>query len=175
MVDEPQGAYYGGQVAAPVFRSIMVDALRALGVPPDCPPGVRPPVEVVPAAREVRMPELVGLDVAEAARAAGAAGLFLRVEGAGGRVLRQVPPPGAPVVAWSTVLGYTDPAGEVPGTSVRVPELQGLDLAQAAAVLGPLGLQLEAEGTGRVVAQAPPPGTPLEPGDVVRVRLVPGP
>jgi cell division protein FtsI (penicillin-binding protein 3) len=36
MVDEPQGsAYYGGQVAAPVFSKVMAGALRLLNIPPD--------------------------------------------------------------------------------------------------------------------------------------------
>jgi cell division protein FtsI (penicillin-binding protein 3) len=36
MIDEPGGgAYYGGQVAAPVFGRVMAEALRILGVPPD--------------------------------------------------------------------------------------------------------------------------------------------
>ncbi|MEW6765281.1 MAG: penicillin-binding transpeptidase domain-containing protein [Pseudomonadota bacterium] len=36
MIDEPStGVYYGGQVAGPVFSSIMEDALRMLNVPPD--------------------------------------------------------------------------------------------------------------------------------------------
>ncbi|MDX2457155.1 MAG: penicillin-binding transpeptidase domain-containing protein [Gammaproteobacteria bacterium] len=36
MVDEPgNGAYYGGQVAAPVFSRVMSGALRLLAVPPD--------------------------------------------------------------------------------------------------------------------------------------------
>jgi cell division protein FtsI (penicillin-binding protein 3) len=38
MIDEPAaGQYYGGQVAAPVFATVMADALRMLGVPPDRP------------------------------------------------------------------------------------------------------------------------------------------
>jgi cell division protein FtsI (penicillin-binding protein 3) len=36
MVDEPgNGKYYGGQVAAPVFSSVMSGALRLLAIPPD--------------------------------------------------------------------------------------------------------------------------------------------
>lgn len=36
MVDEPQGKdYYGGEIAAPVFREVAAGALRLLGVPPD--------------------------------------------------------------------------------------------------------------------------------------------
>ena len=38
-VDEPArgGAYYGGEVAAPVFGHVMAGALRLLDVPPDAP------------------------------------------------------------------------------------------------------------------------------------------
>ncbi len=38
MIDEPStGVYYGGDVAAPVFSSVMGSALRMLGTPPDAP------------------------------------------------------------------------------------------------------------------------------------------
>ena len=38
MIDEPSnGQHYGGQVAAPVFASVMAGALRRLEVPPDAP------------------------------------------------------------------------------------------------------------------------------------------
>lgn len=37
MIDEPQGKYYGGSVAGPVFSAVMGSALRTLGVPPDAP------------------------------------------------------------------------------------------------------------------------------------------
>ncbi len=35
IVDEPKGAYYGGQVAAPSFKNIMEKTLRYLEIPPD--------------------------------------------------------------------------------------------------------------------------------------------
>ena len=38
VIDEPRGTeYYGGQVAAPVFKVVMADSLRLLGVTPDRP------------------------------------------------------------------------------------------------------------------------------------------
>lgn len=38
MLDEPQGAkYFGGEVSAPVFASVMGNALRMMAVPPDAP------------------------------------------------------------------------------------------------------------------------------------------
>jgi cell division protein FtsI (penicillin-binding protein 3) len=45
MIDEPQGAYYGGDVAAPVFANIVSGALRVLAVPPDALP--TPPLTVI--------------------------------------------------------------------------------------------------------------------------------
>jgi len=39
MIDEPRGeAYYGGEVAAPVFSNVMTGALRILDIPPDALP-----------------------------------------------------------------------------------------------------------------------------------------
>ena len=38
MIDEPSGGkYYGGDVAAPVFSTVMAGSLRALGIAPDAP------------------------------------------------------------------------------------------------------------------------------------------
>ncbi len=49
MIDEPKGAYYGGDVAAPVFANIVSGALRVLAVPPDALPA--PALTVVAEAR----------------------------------------------------------------------------------------------------------------------------
>ncbi|MCA0176755.1 MAG: penicillin-binding protein 2 [Proteobacteria bacterium] len=42
MVDEPSGVFFGGLVAAPVFKSVVEQALRTLGEPPDL--DIAPPV-----------------------------------------------------------------------------------------------------------------------------------
>jgi cell division protein FtsI (penicillin-binding protein 3) len=53
MVDEPGGKhYYGGEVAAPVFSSVMAGALRLLGVSPDAPLDNVVPPEAAPMVRE---------------------------------------------------------------------------------------------------------------------------
>jgi cell division protein FtsI (penicillin-binding protein 3) len=52
MIDEPQGqAYYGGDVAAPVFSNIVSGALRVMAVPPDALPA---PAMTVLAQAQVR-------------------------------------------------------------------------------------------------------------------------
>ncbi len=57
MIDEPSGAkYFGGEVGAPVFASVMGSALRMLGVPPDAPQTLNALVPARPAATEARAP-----------------------------------------------------------------------------------------------------------------------
>jgi cell division protein FtsI (penicillin-binding protein 3) len=52
IIDEPQGkAYYGGDIAAPVFANIVSGALRVLAVPPDARPDA--PLTVVAQAQVV--------------------------------------------------------------------------------------------------------------------------
>ena len=169
MIDEPQGLYYGGQVAAPVFAQIMRQTLPYLGVQPSCPKGVSPDT-AAPPEEMVPMPNLVGMDAGQAERVAAEAGVFLKVSGSG-QVLRQVPPAGTQVQKWSTVLAYTTPAEALPEPRVTVPDLQGMTLTAAGQALAHQGLQLQADGAGVVVAQQPPPGTTLSPGDVVRVTM----
>jgi cell division protein FtsI (penicillin-binding protein 3) len=111
MVDEPQGAYYAGKVAAPLFRRIASRGLPILGRVPKV-AVVRatqrsegaaaivsePPA---PAAPTGEMPDLRGLSVRDALRAiAGQASVDVR---GSGFLFEQSPPPGAPLVAGSRV------------------------------------------------------------------------
>ena len=49
MIDEPGGKhYYGGEVAAPVFREVTAGALRILGIPPDGVDEVWPAIAEMP-------------------------------------------------------------------------------------------------------------------------------
>ncbi|MCM2326676.1 MAG: penicillin-binding protein 2 [Lysobacter sp.] len=57
MIDEPSGAkYYGGDVSAPVFASVMGAALRMFSIPPDAPRTIDARAPVRPAATEARAP-----------------------------------------------------------------------------------------------------------------------
>ena len=57
MLDEPSGArYYGGDVSAPVFASVMGAALRMLSVTPDAPQTLNVQAPARPAATEARAP-----------------------------------------------------------------------------------------------------------------------
>ena len=57
MIDEPQGSkYYGGDVSAPVFSSVIGAALRILSVPPDAPQTLQAVMPAKPEATEARAP-----------------------------------------------------------------------------------------------------------------------
>lgn len=171
MIDEPQGMYYGGQVAAPVFREIMSQALPVLGVQPACPPGQTPPGQAGDTSVEVSMPSLVGMTVAQAEQAAASAGLYLQVSGPGQTIQRQVPAPGDSVQKWSTVLGYTTTAASIPGSMVTVPDLRGMSVREAAQVLSAVDLGMDGEGTGNAIEQAPASGERVAPGSTVAVTF----
>jgi cell division protein FtsI (penicillin-binding protein 3) len=119
VIDTPRGGqYYGGQVAAPVFKRIAEAALRQLGIPPTINPV--PPVIVATAkpdgsTGQVRaaatngiapalavlggppqMPDLRGMSGREALRVLNQAGLGARMEG-DGFVVDQSPDAGADI------------------------------------------------------------------------------
>jgi cell division protein FtsI (penicillin-binding protein 3) len=93
VIDQPRGGlYYGGAVAAPVFREVAEAALRYMGVPPSIPSrtiGVDRPLlaafsqpqrSVGPA---TAVPDLRGLDARAAVAKAVASGLTVRASGSG--------------------------------------------------------------------------------------------
>ena len=117
MIDTPQGAIYGGQIAAPLFRDLMEPLLVYAGIPPSHPeelpnlgqpnPGSAP-ARLAPAAitktadGKMVLPDLTGLLVREAADRLAERGLALDPIG-GGRAVRQSLAPGTPVAPGTTV------------------------------------------------------------------------
>jgi cell division protein FtsI/penicillin-binding protein 2 len=121
VIDSPHGkGYYGGAIAAPVFKRIAEATLMLLGVPPTVNPAPRvlvarhdvessahpatvaaPPVAIARAAARAGddptvMPDLSGLSAREAVRALARLGMTPHARGAG-VVLDQDPPPGTPI------------------------------------------------------------------------------
>ena len=54
---------------------------------------------------------------------------------------------------------------------LRLPDLSGLSWRDTLVTLQGAGLSIESRGSGRVVAQSPPGGTPLPPGSTVEITL----
>jgi len=170
VLDEPRGAYYGGAVAAPVFRDI-VATWATLGRGP-----VRLPAQTLVTAakrkeREVRVPD-VRLMAAEQARfVLRSAGMDCAVEGNGARVAVQSPEPGANARSGEVVrvVLSTDPAPDV-----GFPDLRGLSLREALARLSALSVHVAGVyGSGQVVEQDPPPGAAIKAGQSCAIRCAP--
>ena len=162
-VDEvTRGPQWGSQVCAPMFKQIMQDVLVYLKIPPQEQPALPP-------AAMIRVPELCGLSLDQAAAAVDTRGLLLRVVGSGDTIVNQTPKAGAEVRPQTGVIVYLSDRDEPEGPEIPVPELTGFSVKEAGEVLGWLGLKLAVEGTGVAVKQEPLPGRRVEPGAVITI------
>ena len=150
VVDEPSGAYHGGDVAAPIFREIAERILPEMGVEPDTdfknPVGM--PAEMI--ARETKTPEQVAKEQeitrAEETRASTMPRVSAR-DSRGGEIVYAV----------------------ATSKAILMPDLRGRSVRDVARACAQLGLQVEAHGEGRVVRQRPAVGSELKSGQVVYV------
>ncbi len=147
VIDEPAGAYHGGDVAAPVFREVAELVLPSLGVMPD--------IEVK------SVPQLVAEVNDNAERAA-----MKREEEAQSEQERRATLP--------TVDNNGGRGGEVvyavaTKKAMLMPDLRGRSVRDVARTCAQLGLQVEARGEGRVLKQSPSAGTEVNTGQLVYV------
>lgn len=168
VLDEPQGAYYGGQIAAPLFSRVMYDALRYLEVPPR--PDVRRPGTTQQEDRliQLEVPSVLFDDAETARRKITSLGLGFRIEGSGSTVLAQVPPPGA-LVPRGAEVRVTLGEPQAGAGNVVVPNLAGKTMREAIQLLAERNLTIQAEGSGVAVRQDPAPGQVVPAGSCVRV------
>ena len=175
ILDEPRGAYYGGSVAAPVFREIVAAwAVQGRG------PVALPPSMVVrvddETASEDGVPDVKLLDVDRAREVLARAGFEMRLTGgpapaAGGRIASQSPEPGVPSRP-GTVVELTLTAGGE--QEAAVPDLRGLAFRDAVARLSALAIEIgRVRGSGAVVEQTPAPGVMVRRGTKCSLVLAP--
>ncbi|MBC7173973.1 MAG: PASTA domain-containing protein, partial [Polyangiaceae bacterium] len=143
VIDEPVIAYYGGEVAGPVFRRVGAAALRHLGVPAHGGGQALADHEE----RERRT-----------AREARLAARERRESGE--------PPVAAEAVRDS--IAVVTPAG--PG-EVSVPDLRGLSAREVVVTLAAASLEASLEGSGIVIGQEPEAASLVPAGTRVRARL----
>jgi len=158
-IDEPRGHYYGGEVAAPVFRNIAEQALRYLAISPD---------------QELTAVQIAKRHQSQASIRDLAQDQFEPVnavwEGESGAPpsLQPATLPSAsplPVAEPETAVSISETA------TVEVPDLRGRSIRAAIAELSKLGLQLGAFGSGLVVEQSPSPSARVEPGSKIMIKL----
>ncbi|MBQ2306867.1 MAG: PASTA domain-containing protein [Clostridia bacterium] len=173
MLDHPdvESGASGGRQAAPTVGKIIEKTLEYMGV-------ARRYTELDRKAMMVKsyVPDVAGLPVEDARILLKRAGLVMEVpdmpENGDPTVVTvavQVPEMGQYITDGSTVLLYTDAATKHP--VVRVPNLTGYALTDAYILLSQLGFNMHAENIGTVVYQSVEPGTMLERGAVIELKV----
>jgi membrane peptidoglycan carboxypeptidase len=150
VIDEPAGAYHGGDVAAPIFRSIAEQILPDLGVAPDT--DFKTPAELIAEAMSgtpERDRSNRESDEKEGDRAVRLPEVSVRRDQNGGQIV------------------YANAANR----SILMPDLQGRSVRDVARTCTQLGLQVEAHGEGRVLRQKPSAGMEVQPGQTVYVEF----
>jgi stage V sporulation protein D (sporulation-specific penicillin-binding protein) len=171
VIDQPAGRhYYGGEVAAPVFREVMLDLMRlpdgpfeAKGTDIACRP---------PAPAPVTVPDLRLLPPREADRRLATFGLRAHFEGDGPRALAQTPAAGQAIERGGSVTVWLAPPAD--SASRVMPDLAGVAVRDAIRRLALLGIRPRIEGSGLVVRQDPPAGTALSDDRHARLWCEPG-
>jgi cell division protein FtsI (penicillin-binding protein 3) len=147
VIDEPAGAYHGGDVAAPIFREVAEQILPNLGIMPDI--------------ETSSVPELVAQVNENPERAA-----KMREEQAQSEQQRQATMP--------TVDSNGGRGGEVvyavaTKKAMLMPDLRGRSVRDVARTCAQLGLQVEARGEGKVLKQNPSAGAEVSTGQLIYV------
>lgn len=156
VIDEPRGRYYGGEVAAPVFKRIAEKTLSYLSVPPD------------------RLHEAKNLDRVH------------QIEGSRSKEYLPEKrhwsnkPESEGEFTWTSETmalqeshnlgGYTTPTIE--GLAfVSVPSFLGKSLRAVLAEGSRVGLHIDAHGSGLVIHQSPGPNVKVTPGSTIKIQL----
>lgn len=169
-VDEPVGSFFGGAVAAPVFRQTVESSLltESLARSSDLVEEMRAPERVVWTASETfaELPPLALPADSLARRESDSPGAGPIIGGLPGQIRED----GEPYVVDVVDAGRPDDAPYDPRGRVKVPDFAGLSLREAVARAARLGLRLSFSGTGRVTGQSPEPGEVVARSEVVRLN-----
>ncbi|MEK6282177.1 MAG: penicillin-binding protein [Acidobacteriota bacterium] len=147
VIDEPAGAYHGGDVAAPVFQQIAEKILPEMGIMPDT---------------DFQEPnELIADNLKPAENVAKLREEELRQEESRAATL--------PRVATRNNRGGEIVYAVATTKAIVMPDLRGQSVRDVARACAQLGMQVEAHGEGRVVRQIPEPGAELRSGQTIYV------
>ena len=155
---------YGSVTAAPYARQILADTLNYLGIYPEGSAGTA-------SAEMVEVPDATGLGAGEAVTLLREAGLDALIDGAGQKVVGQLPSAGAAMVKGSQVLLYLEQEQRQEETDVEVPDVSGMSIVEASRLLASCALGMRIEGSGLACAQSPAAGERVPVGRDVTVSF----
>ncbi len=164
------GAYYGSQVAAPVFAKIMSEVLPYLEIPTQY---TEEELEFIDKSAN----SYVGMTIEDALYAIDEDGFTAVIKGDGDKVLAQVPRASMPIPQGGNVVLYTDE--ESAKEQVAVPDFKGYSVTDVNYLASISGVNVSVSGavnSGMSVStsQSIEPGTLVSPGTVVKVTFTAG-
>jgi penicillin-binding protein 2B len=146
VVDEPNDPYAGGgSAAAPVFKEIVLQSLRHMGIGPN---NAVKADEVRKQELSVKAPDVTELTLAQATEELKAWKLSFETVGKGETVLQQIPRAGTQMPQGGRIYLITEERSKL-----AVPNLRELSLRDALEVCSLMGLRCVAEGEGFVENQ----------------------
>lgn len=148
IVDQPdlQGDYRnGGDVAAPVFKEIVSQSLRYLGVPSN----QKSNVKIAAKVKKASVPDLAHLSLKEARNELKARHLDFEILGNGQKVLKQFPEKGTEMGLGQRIYIMTEEKEKI-----AIPELMGKSLRDALEICSILELRWTISGEGYVTDQS---------------------
>ena len=155
---------FGSVTAAPYAKEILEQSLLYLGVAPQ--------TEEEPA--QVTVPDVAGMNLADASAAVKQAGLDCVFDGEGGTVIHQLPAAGASMTEGSLMMLYVDNLTDMSDNGkVTIPDVTGLSVLEANRMLRSYGLKLKIQGSGLAVSQSPAAGEEAWPTASVAVIFEP--
>lgn len=163
LIDEPRGQYYGGLVAAPVFKEIAEKTLSYLSIPPD-----RPQDEME--SPNIRNEELVVKDNEEEKTSQSAEVFFDDWMWMDQSKLSKSAEPNSNSSSSSNHGGSEEIVVEG-AKRVEVPSFLGKSLRAVLSEGSRAGFQIQALGSGTVFRQNPLPNEKVVPGSIVKVQL----
>lgn len=163
-IDEPSnGAYYAGQIAAPLAKELFDEIFNYLESE-----FAKEGLEGIE--KEIVIPEVRGLSVDKAKQILKDHNLTYRIEGSGSIITDIKPYPGYTVKEGSEVTLYTDGNG-TSNKNVIMPNLKGRSVEDVDKLLGNLGIKYSIEGKGAIIKQSIPAGELVNKGSTVNLIL----
>ena len=169
--DTPTGAaYYGSQVAAPVFAKIMAEVLPYMEVATHY---TQEELEALDTTADT----YIGMSVEEAEKAAEKGGFTTWVKGEGDKIVAQMPEAGTKIPQGGNVVLYTD--AESIKDVTTVPNLIGYNVSDVIYFATYYDLNVSISGmsnsaTSMSYSQSIPEGTEVAPGTVITVTFSAG-
>ena len=168
-LDTPDGgAYYGSQIASPVFINIMSEVLPYLNVKNDY-------KDEDLAYIDVSAGDYTGIAVSDALNKVAQDGFIGTVAGSGNTVVAQIPQVSSKMAQGGTIVLYTDQESLQTAEKVTVPNFVGYTAMEVNGVAAEYGLNVSFTGAvsagGIAAAQSVPEGTQVAPGTVVSVTF----